>query len=85
MPIKRRTAKRREYPITPAAVAAFEAGDWMALHQSLGLRPWHESPLDAEGDAPSWLPQHQLQYWELAKDLRAELEEASHAAQASRR
>ncbi|RUU99681.1 hypothetical protein EOA60_03080 [Mesorhizobium sp. M1A.F.Ca.IN.020.06.1.1] len=46
MPTKRtprnRDAKRR---ITPAAVEAFQANDYKALHRALGLKPWEMSPL----------------------------------------
>jgi hypothetical protein len=45
MPVKRRLAKGREHRITPEAIAAFEAGDYGALHRALGLRPWEASPL----------------------------------------
>lgn len=63
--------------ITPAAVVAFAAGDWIGLHRALGLRPWEPSPLDAEtlsppvgcGSTDAWAVG-----WPLARQLRAELE-----------
>lgn len=63
MPTKRtprnRDAKRR---ITPAAVEAFKAGDFMALHRALGLRPWEMSPLPLDvtplGCDPERPPNH---------------------------
>lgn len=46
MPVKKRTAKARRHRITVEAVTAFQAGDRIALHRALGLKPWHPSPLD---------------------------------------
>ena len=48
MPVKRRVAKSRAHRITPEAVEAFRAGDYLALHAALGLRPWEVSPLPLE-------------------------------------
>jgi hypothetical protein len=48
MPTKRRVDKLRRHRISPEAVAAFEAGDYCALHKALGLRPWQASPLPLE-------------------------------------
>ena len=31
--------------VTPEAVAAYKAGDYVALHLALGLKPWEQSPL----------------------------------------
>ena len=45
MPVKRRTVKGRVHRITPEAVEAYRAGDYIALHMALGLRPWEVSPL----------------------------------------
>lgn len=56
MPLKRRLEKTRDHRLTPEAVEAFMAGDWLALHQALGLRPWQASPLDVDpDDRPEWL------------------------------
>jgi hypothetical protein len=49
-----RTPKRRggrRGRITPEAIAAWQACDYMALHCALGLRPWEASPLSSEVDA----------------------------------
>ena len=46
MPASRRRAKVRRARITPEAVAAFRARDWIQLHRALGLKPWEASPLD---------------------------------------
>ena len=55
MPIKRRLSKGRAHRITPEAIAAFEAGDRMALHRALGLGPWMPSPLETDGpEPPTW-------------------------------
>ena len=48
MPAKRRVGKMRALAITPEAVEAFRAGDWIALHRALRLRPWEASPLDVQ-------------------------------------
>src|SRR5262249_40088881 len=53
MPTKRtpknRAARRQ---ITPAAVAAYAAGDANELHRLLGLKPCEANPLDAGGACP---------------------------------
>jgi hypothetical protein len=75
MPVKKRKAKARAYAITPEVIAAFEAGDYSALHCALHLRPWEASPLPLsvtalgvdQGPAPdyedttSWLKAQKLQ------------------------
>lgn len=40
MPTKRTTAKQRRGHITEADAAAFAAGECLALHRALGLKPW---------------------------------------------
>ena len=45
MPVKRRLMKKQAHRITPEAVEAFQAGDYLALHRALHLPPWHPSPL----------------------------------------
>lgn len=40
MPIKRTKAKPRRAQITEDDFAAFLAGEGLALHRALGLRPW---------------------------------------------
>ena len=76
MPVKRRTPKGRDHRITPAAVEAYRAKDWLALHRPLGLKPWEASPLNGDfaalskSDLTPWaasLPQ--------AAALRRQLEE----------
>jgi hypothetical protein len=52
MPVKRRIAKVRNNRITPEAMEAFHAGDALALHRALQLRPWQPSPLDVDGPIP---------------------------------
>ncbi|TPM11522.1 hypothetical protein FJ960_01910 [Mesorhizobium sp. B2-3-11] len=76
MPAKRtplrRDVKRR---ITPAAIAAFKAGDEMALHELLGLRPWEISPIGCdEGDSPYPPGSAGHSTWPQAQELRQELE-----------
>ncbi|NCQ23693.1 MAG: hypothetical protein COW54_05975 [Rhodobacteraceae bacterium CG17_big_fil_post_rev_8_21_14_2_50_63_15] len=80
MPIKRRLAKGITHRITPEAVAAFGAGDQMALHRALGLAPWQVSPLDADTPAPPAWASHRTAWaesWPVAHDLRQALTEAA--------
>lgn len=77
MPAKRRSAKARECRITPAALAAWEAGDRLALDRALGLRPWEPSPLDAEGACPWGEGTAAAAAWPAMVELRAELQAAS--------
>lgn len=74
MPIKRRTPKARDHRVTPAAVEAYRAGDWMGLHRALGLRPWQASPLDVPMGNPYPDGSPWAASWPLAAALRAELE-----------
>jgi hypothetical protein len=78
MPTKRRIAKGRDNRITPEALAAFAAGDWMGLHQALGLRPWQPSPLDTVTPQPPAYARHRplADAWPLAFELRCKLEAA---------
>jgi hypothetical protein len=78
MPIKARRAKARQLRITPEAVQGFEAGDVLALHRALGLRPWQASPLDVDGpEPPAWAGRTAwAASWPPAAELRAELERA---------
>ena len=75
MPRKRRTAKHRA-PITAEAVEAFRAGDWMATHRALDLRPWEVSPLDAvTPEPPIWAKETATaETWPAARALRAEIQ-----------
>ena len=50
-----RTRRRRKQAddevrevITPEAIEAFKAGNWLRLHLALGLKPWECSPLEAD-------------------------------------
>ncbi len=46
MPTRRTPIARTSRPhITPAAIAAWQAADFHALHAALGLKPWERSPL----------------------------------------
>lgn len=77
MPEKRRTAKAKDYRITPAAILAWQAGDEMALHRALGLKPWEASPLVAIGDCPHSRGTAAALAWPAMVELRAALQEAS--------
>jgi hypothetical protein len=50
VPVKRRIAKGRAHRITDGAVEAWLAGNHVALHRALGLKPWETSPFDVDGD-----------------------------------
>lgn len=60
--------------VTPAAVAAYRAGDWLALHTELRLPPWQVSPLDAVGPCPWPASMAGARTWADSVALRAELE-----------
>ena len=76
MPTKRRITKGRKHRITPEAMAAFRAGDWMGLHRALDLRPWQPSPLDVDKPDPPSYAKSGLwaDAWPVAFDLRLKLE-----------
>ena len=84
MPVKRRIQKNRPHRITPEAIAAWEAGDFDALHCALGLRPWERSPLPRtltalgvdQGPPPEW-ENPQTSTWAMAQNLQRELLEAA--------
>ncbi len=65
--------------ITPAAVAAYKAGDRGDLHDQLRLKPWQASPLDVEGPCPYSPPYVIAATWPHIQALRAALEEMSNA------
>jgi hypothetical protein len=84
MPIKRRTSKAMKHRITPDAIEAFIARDYLALHRALGLAPWEASPLPLSvsplgvdpddpptGDGTGWEAS-----WPLALELQRELQKA---------
>ena len=87
MPVERRRAKGRVHRIAPEAIEAFRAGDYLALHAALDLRPWEVSPLPLEveglgcdqGPLPSWAkPGHAVfDTWEQAQELQQLLQEAA--------
>jgi hypothetical protein len=80
MPVKKRKAKARAHQITPEVIAAFEAGDYRALHCALNLRPWEASPLPLsvtalgvdQGPAPDWANLHTTS-WAKAQELQREI------------
>jgi hypothetical protein len=80
VPVKSRRPKERPHRITDAAIEAFRAGNVLALHRALGLRPWQPSPLPlsvsrlgVDDDEPG--PWSEAE-WRLAMELRRELEAA---------
>ncbi|TGR13059.1 hypothetical protein EN833_07750 [Mesorhizobium sp. M4B.F.Ca.ET.190.01.1.1] len=89
MPTKRkplyRDIKRR---VTPAAVEAFRAGDYAALHRILGLRPWEMSPLPSEvtplGCNPDHLPNARVTLFDQSFEQAVDLQRALIAADKNR-
>jgi len=74
MPVKKRSAKAKPYRVTPAAVAAFNAGDREALHLALGLPPYVVSPLRVDDGPCPWPPGCAGHMgWPIALALRDEL------------
>ena len=71
---RKRKTRKLATRITPAAVAAFKAGDDRALYEAIGQRPWEPSPLDVD-DGPPPRP-HQAEVWAKAQELRSALEAA---------
>ena len=84
MPIKRRSSKAMKHRITPDAIEAFIAGDYLALHRALGLAPWEPSPLPAASialgvdpdDPPPMDGTAWALSWPLAVELQRELQKA---------
>ena len=74
MPAKRRVGKMRALAITPEAVEAFRAGNWIALHRALGLKPWEASPLHAERHAERPSSSVYAESLPQALELKAQLE-----------
>jgi hypothetical protein len=77
MPTRKAKIRRAKHHITSKAIAAFQAGDFGALHRALALKPWESSPLwvqpgdeQPEGNSMGSLT------WPKAMALRLELEAA---------
>ena len=80
MPTKRaKRVRPLAAKITPAAVAAYQAGDWSELHDQLRLKPWQASPLDVAGPCRLHSSFVMAQSWPEIQALRAALEELSNA------
>ena len=86
MPVKLRRPKDRKHRVTEAAVDAYRRGDLLALHRSLGLKPWMPSPLPlsvtALGVDPDYPPgegpgECNRADWDLAIGLQQELQQES--------
>ena len=83
MPVKHRLRKQRPHRITPAAIEAFEAGDYLRLHRALGLGPHQPSPLPESIEPLGVNPDREpieyppgaawRQEWPLAVELQREL------------
>lgn len=83
MPVKRRVQKLKPHRITPAAIEAFKAGDYLGLHRALGLKPWEPSPLpptEPLGVDPKQRPSGtsaRAEGWAKAVELQRELKAAA--------
>ncbi len=87
MPTKRkRTVRTMQSRITPEAVEAYRAGDYMALHRALDLPPWHPSPLpesveplgvDPDNPPPGGSGRCWDDCWPAAVELQRELQAAA--------
>lgn len=75
--IKRQRRVQRDGLVTPEAVGAFRAGDWIGLHRALRLKPWQASPLDATGNDPIPGGACYVESWRRARELRSALETAA--------
>ncbi|RWF41843.1 MAG: hypothetical protein EOS65_10900 [Mesorhizobium sp.] len=81
MPTKRtprhRNIKRR---VSPAAIAAFKANDFHALHRALGLNPWEMSPLPLDieplGCDPARPPNARMTLFDQSFEQAVELQRA---------
>lgn len=85
MPTKRpRVARSARAHVTPAVIAAFQAGDYLGLHRLLGLKPWERSPLPRNAEAlgvclDETAPTPDTYSVQKAQDLRRAIEEAINA------
>jgi hypothetical protein len=86
MTTKRRTLRRGGRGcITPEAVAAWQACDYLALHSAFSLTPWQHSPLPVEviclgvsqDSPPDFLDAPQREDWRKAQALQRQLLEAA--------
>lgn len=74
-----RVSRMPEAQITEKVIEAFLAGDYLALHRALRLRPWQWSPLPVEisalgvdyGPAPDYANAAE---WRRAQELRRAIE-----------
>jgi hypothetical protein len=77
MPTKRTPLRRNiKQRITSEAIEAYQARDYSRLHQALGLRPWHISPLRCDPERPPTTSSPWNDSWQQAAELQALLEEA---------
>ncbi|TIQ05731.1 hypothetical protein [Mesorhizobium sp.] len=78
--MKRRGSKSKNRIITPAAVEAFKANDYKALHRVLGLKPWEMSPLPRDieplGCDPERPPNSRATLFDQSFDQAVELQRA---------
>jgi len=71
---KRRPRNIARSRITPAALAAYRAGDVPALHRALNLPPWQVSPLEVSGACPWPAGTGGAETWAESERLRKELQ-----------
>lgn len=69
-----RRRAQRSGTVTPAAVAAYRAGDRDALRRELCLKPWQPTPLEVDGRCPWPEGSAGAKAWPASVALRAALE-----------
>lgn len=75
-----REKQYNDVAITTAALGAFAAGDYKALHNALRLSPWTPSPLNVDSPyPPAWVSPRGpwATEWQKAWQLRQQLQEAA--------
>ena len=74
---RRKVNRNASRHVTPAAVAAFKAGDGFALTAALKLPPWYPSPLDVDTDEGPEVSTPYAEAWAEVRQIRLALEAAS--------
>lgn len=80
---RKRPFTRRQLPhITEEALAAYQIGDYLALHRALKLKPWEPSPLSLadsplgvdQGSPPEWMTSRQREDYRKAQAIQRQLD-----------
>lgn len=76
MTVKRNGNIGSRWKITPAAIAAWKAGDWDGVYFGLSLRPWWPHPFDVDENAAPPTPEEGNPWTEdypMIQELRREM------------